>query len=408
MSSQGVSSQVQSTATGDRRSQTWSLWPVVPLYPYGQRRTLMQTVVPDTIWTFDQLQGIFYVVVPIRMTIVKLQPAGLLVYSPVAPTAECLAMVRSLERQHGPVQYIVMSTTTGIEHKVFAGPFARQFPDAQVYVAPHQWSFPINLPLSWLGLPFGRTHVINPSKPLPFAEQIDCAVLGPIRLNLGSFVEVVLFHRTSRTLLLTDALVSIPDAPPAVLQIDPYPLLFHARDRAREPIQDTPANRVRGWQRIALFAFYFQPSALDVPTLKQAWQEAQEAPDRSRRAYYGLYPFRWQSDWAKSFQTLHGEGRPFVAPVLQTLIFNRAANLVLDWVDRVAQWPFERVIPCHLDAPLNMNATEFRAAFEFLKGSPAYQHSRLPDADFRFLKELETTLVRRGITPPASRTGRTY
>ncbi|MEM0982267.1 MAG: DUF4336 domain-containing protein [Cyanobacteria bacterium P01_H01_bin.58] len=402
MSSQGVSSQVQSAAAGDRRSQAWSLWPVVPLYPYGQRRTLMQEVVPGTVWTFDQLQGIFYVVVPIRMTIVKLQPEGLLVYSPVAPTAECLAMVRSLESQHGPVQYIIMSTTTGIEHKVFAGPFARQFPDAQVYVAPHQWSFPVNLPLSWLGLPFGRTHVINPNESLPFTEQVGYAVLGPIRLNLGPFVEVVLFHRASRTLLLTDTLVSIPYAPPAVLQIDPYPLLFHARDRASEPIQDTPANRVRGWHRIALFAFYFQPSALDVPTLKQAWQEARESPDRSRRAYYGLYPFRWQSGWAESFQTLHGEGRPLVAPVLQTLIFNRNANLVLEWVDQVTQWPFEQVIPCHLDAPFSMNAAEFRAAFKFLKGSSAHHHNRLPDADFRFLRELDMNLVQRGITPPAS------
>lgn len=402
MSGQGVSSQVQLTANGDRRSRAWSLWPVVPLYPYGQRRTLMQEVVADTIWTFDQLQGIFYVVVPIRMTVVKLQPNGLLVYSPVAPTAECLAMVRSLESQHGPVRYIIMSTTTGIEHKVFAGPFARQFPDAQVYVAPHQWSFPLNLPLSWLGLPFGRTHVINAKEPLPFAEQIDCAVLGPIRLNLGSFVEVVLFHRASQTLLLTDALVSIPYGPPAVLQIDPYPLLFHARDHAHEPVTDTPENRVRGWHRIALFAFYFQPSVLDVPTLKQAWQEAQEAPDRSRRAYYGLYPFRWKSDWEQSFQALHGEGRPLVAPVLQTLIFNRDANLVLDWVEQVTQWPFERVIPCHLDAPLSMNAAEFRAAFEFLQDSATRPKYRLPDADFRFLRELETSLVRRGITPPVS------
>ncbi|MFO0409019.1 MAG: hypothetical protein ACK50H_02535, partial [Dolichospermum sp.] len=45
---------------------SWRFWPVVPIYPYGQRRTIRKEVIKDTIWTFDQLQGIFYVVVPIR------------------------------------------------------------------------------------------------------------------------------------------------------------------------------------------------------------------------------------------------------------------------------------------------------------------------------------------------------
>jgi hypothetical protein len=64
---------------------SWRFWPVVPIYPYGKRRTIRKEVIKDTIWTFDQLQGIFYVVVPIRMTVVKLQKGGLLVYAPVAP-----------------------------------------------------------------------------------------------------------------------------------------------------------------------------------------------------------------------------------------------------------------------------------------------------------------------------------
>ena len=44
-----------------RREQRWPFWPVVPLYPYGQRPTLRREVVKDTVWTFDQTQGIFYV-----------------------------------------------------------------------------------------------------------------------------------------------------------------------------------------------------------------------------------------------------------------------------------------------------------------------------------------------------------
>ena len=402
MSSPGVPSAMQTTSMSDRKARSWPFWPVVPLYPYSQRRTLMQEVVKDTLWTFDQLQGIFYVVVPIRMTVVKLQPQGLLVYSPVAPTPECIRLVRSLEAQHGSVRYIIMSTTTGIEHKVFVGPFARRFPQAQVYVAPHQWSYPLNLPLSWLGLPAKRTQILTPNSRVPFADQFDYAILGPIKLNLGPFVEVALFHRESRTLLLTDSLVSVPFEPPAALELDPYPLLFHARDRANDPIVNTPETRRRGWHRIALFAFYFQPSALAVPTLKEALQEAREAPDRSRKAYFGLYPFHWQPEWETSFRALYGQGRPFVAPVLQTLIFNRDAANVLAWVNQVTQWHFERVIPCHLDAPLTVEREAFREAFAFLQSDSSPRDYPLLEEDFRFLWELETNLVRRGITPPAS------
>lgn len=153
-----------------RRDRAWPFWPVVPLYPYGQRQTLRTEVVKDTVWTFDQCQGIFYVVVPIRMTVVRLEPSGLLVYSPVAPTAECIRLLRELEGRYGAVKYILLSTVTGIEHKVFVGPFARRFPGAQVYVTPNQWSFPVNLPLPWLGLPGDRTQLLpadSSQTPLP-------------------------------------------------------------------------------------------------------------------------------------------------------------------------------------------------------------------------------------------------
>ncbi len=144
----------KTTIDGQEQGQTgthssdwlWQFWLAVPLYPYSQRRTLCTEVVPEMVWTFDQLQGIFYVVVPIRMTVVKLEAGGLLVYAPIAPTPECLRLVNELVAQHGDVKYIILPTISGVEHKVFVGPFARQFPKSQVFVAPHQWSFPLNLP----------------------------------------------------------------------------------------------------------------------------------------------------------------------------------------------------------------------------------------------------------------------
>ncbi|MGL5876579.1 MAG: DUF4336 domain-containing protein, partial [Xenococcaceae cyanobacterium] len=244
----------------------WRFWPVVPIYPYGRRKTIRQEVIQDTIWTFDQLQGIFYVVVPIRMTVVKLEGGGLLVYAPVAPTPECIRLVNELVTKHGEVKYIILPTISGIEHKVFVGPFARQFPEARVFVAPNQWSFPINLPLSWLGLPRKRTYLLpEDSARTPFAKEFDYAILSPIDLKLGYFSEVAFFHKRSRTLLVTDSIVSVPEFPPAIVQVNPYPLLFHAKNNAGDIVVDTHENRCRGWQRICLFALYFRSSVLEVP-----------------------------------------------------------------------------------------------------------------------------------------------
>lgn len=92
---------------------SWPFWLAVPLYPYGKRRTLRKEVVKDTIWTFDQLQGILYTVVPIRMSVVKREKGGLLVYAPVAPTRECIRLVKELEAKHGDVKYIILPTASG-------------------------------------------------------------------------------------------------------------------------------------------------------------------------------------------------------------------------------------------------------------------------------------------------------
>jgi Domain of unknown function (DUF4336) len=386
---------------------SWRFWPVVPIYPYGQRRTIRKEVIKDTIWTFDQLQGIFYVVVPIRMTVVKLQKGGLLVYAPVAPTGECVHLVKELVAKHGDIKYIVLPTISGIEHKVFVGPFARCFANAQIFVAPEQWSFPLNLPLSWLGLPSKRTHILpENSEEAPFADDFNYAILGAIALGLGKFAEVAFFHKRSHTLLLTDTIVSVPADPPAIVQFDPYPLLYHAKDKASDLVADTPANRGKGWQRITLFALYFSPSVLEVPTWTEVWRDAQTAPERSRKAYFGFFPFQWQENWQNSFEILQGNGRIFVAPILQSLILNRAPRETINWADKVASWDFQWIIPCHFSAPIQAQPQQFRQAFSFLEKHPvaSFMNSNsylLPEDDFKLLRDIDAGLNKLGIVPPA-------
>jgi Domain of unknown function (DUF4336) len=381
----------------------WPLWFLLPLYPYNRRRTLRREVVPGTVWTFDQAQGILYAIVPVRMTVVRLAAGGLLVYAPIAPTPECLRWVRQLEAEHGPVRYVVLPTTSGLEHKVFVGPFARQFKTARVYIAPGQWSFPVNLPLPWLGFPADRTEELPvDSRQAPFADDFDYAVLN-IDLGRGSFSEVALLHRRSRTLLVTDTLLSVPAAPPEILQLDPYPLLFHAREQAQDAIADTPENRIKGWQRIALFAIFFQPSSLQAIPWGQTLSEAAKAPDRSAKAYFGLFPFRWQADWQRSFEALRGHGRPLIAPILQLLILDQDPTAVAAWVDRICAWEFDQMIAAHFEAPVKTSALEVRQAFAALQSSadaPVFgsQYQPMLSADVGFMQRLEKSLDQRGLT----------
>lgn len=390
------------------RDISWPFWPLVPLYPYNRRRTIRKEVIKDQLWTFDQLQGILYVVVPIRMTVVKLDAGGLLVYAPVAPTRECVGLVQELVAEHGDVKYIILPTVSGLEHKVFVGPFARCFPNARVFVAPYQWSFPLDLPLNWLGFPSDTQLLPEDSTQAPFANQFDYKMLGPIELGLGSFGEVAFFDRRSRTLLLTDSVVAVPEDPPAIAQLDPYPLLFHAKDRASDIVEDDRVNRRKGWQRISLFAFYFRPAVLETMKWSEAFGKAFRAGDRSAKAYFGLFPFNWDPDWKRSFDALRGNGHLFVAPVLQSLILNRAPKETLDWANCIASWDFERIIPCHFDSPVLAKPHQFRQAFSFLEKQPAVSAGvfgsstyPLPEEDFKLLKRLDESLSKLGIVPPA-------
>ena len=54
-------------------NDNWPWWPLLPLYPYGQRKTLCRELIPGQILALEQLQGVFYVAVPIRMFVVKIE-----------------------------------------------------------------------------------------------------------------------------------------------------------------------------------------------------------------------------------------------------------------------------------------------------------------------------------------------
>ena len=56
---------------------------------------------------------------------------GLFAYAPVAPTVEMLRLLAEVEEEAGPVKHVLLPSLA-IEHKIFAGDFARARPDVQV------------------------------------------------------------------------------------------------------------------------------------------------------------------------------------------------------------------------------------------------------------------------------------
>ena len=167
--------------TRENTPTSYGLWGILPVGTYKEKKTIRREVVPGSIWTFDQKFGILNVQVPLRMTVIKLSDGGLFLYNPVAATPECLDMLKELIKEHGPLKHIVVGSVA-LEHKVYAGVLAQKFPDAQVWLTPGQYSFPVDLPDAFLGFPLSRTKDIPKQEDAPqeWKNDFDLLTLGPL------------------------------------------------------------------------------------------------------------------------------------------------------------------------------------------------------------------------------------
>ena len=389
--------------------QDYGLWGILPVGTYKRKPTIRETIIPGKIWTFDQKFGILNVQVPLRMTVVKLSSGGVFVYNPIAPTREMLRLLQEVTREHGEVRHIAVGSVA-LEHKVYAGNFAQKFPNAKVWLTPGQYSFPANLPNPFLGFPSSRTFAMPRSidqAPAELQSDFDLAVLGPIISRDGAFAETVFFHKDTHTLIVTDTCLQVTDEVPPIYDTDPAPLLYHARDTVTDIVTDTPATRVRGWKRVCLFGLFFMPSAITIKDVSTALNERR--PDINPD-FAGIYPWDWDGDEEASWKGLTGEGKPLVAPILQVLLLNRSPVEVLDFADRVAQWPITRIIPAHLKNDLKFSGKDYRAAFGFLEESGVPPGFPRPlDADLQTLRDAEVSLLEsQAIVPAPPKVGGEY
>lgn len=378
----------------------YPFWLALPVAPYSRRKTI-RTDLGRGVWTFDQMIGIYYVHVPIRMTVVKLRRGGLFVYAPVAATPECLALLRELVDAHGPVKHIVLPSVA-VEHKVLAGPFAREFPNASFHVCDQQYSFPVPLPGAFLGLPKWAEPLPRSSiESNPFGDEFDFEVLT-VKPGPGSFYQDAAFvHKPSKTLLVCDALFATTENPPPILEADPEyarALLFHARDGPLERVADTPANRKKGWRRIVLlFNFFFPGAATPDLGLRPLLSLGAFKP----YGWRGWKPFEWKDEAKerRAFDAFARNGKPTVLPIIQIILSRGdSGEATTAWVDKVRRWPFDRVVPQHLDAPLPIGPRGFAETFAFARPGNA-PNTRFCDEDVAFLKAAEEGPLRFSVYP---------
>jgi len=377
-------------------NKEWKWWPLFPLYPYGNKKTICKELITNQIWSLEQIQGLYYVAVPIRMTVLRVNN-GLMLINPLPPTKELISELNKLILVHGSVKTIVLPNSSGLEHKIGLPALSRIFNEADIWICPGQWSFPINLPLNFLGIPSKRTKILF-NDGLPFEDEFIWFSLGPINLGLGRYQEVSCFHKSSGTLHVTDAIVGISSDPPEIFNYDPTPLLFHARDRGDQLLEDSIELRKKGWARLVLFASFLRPGKLRIPSLKYIFQYSFKKGLRNKKSHYGIYPFLWDEDWKISLSEIIGKDSPKIqiAPVLKKLIFPRSKELLVKWLNDIKSLKgMKYLISAHYSSPVEFTEKEVSLLLKEIN----YDSWSESNDDDKFLSNLYEKLYEIGIIP---------
>ena len=378
-----------------RANRKWNWWPLFPLYPYGNKSTEFTEIVKNNVWSFDQLQGVYYVAVPIRLTVIKVS-GGLMLFNPLPPTTELIKGIKQLEDIYGPVLTIVLPTSSGLEHKIAMPAMARVFREAELWISPGQWTFPVSLPLEWIGLPKKRTKILLEDG-FPHEESCQWDSLGPIDIGLGRFQEFSCYHKSSCSLLVTDALVSISSEPPSLFNDNIEALLFHSRETGEDLPKDTIETRKKGWRRLILFSSFLRPEKLKIPSLLNVLQKTFKPGLRSAKYHFGLYPFSWQDGWEDSVKELLSDNNGvIVPPVVERLVFPRAKSSFLNWLERISNIRGLRtLVPAHYSSKVKFTQGDAKKLLAQLNKRTWPKEN----GNWEFLSWLDSTLLDQGIVP---------
>jgi hypothetical protein len=323
-----------------------------PLVPLLYRETKVEKIC-DNVFSFTQQQGIGFglgVSTNVRMTVIKLKDGTLWVKDPIAPTEECIALMKETFGEDYRVSSVVLGTTM-YEHKIFLPSFARAHKNARVFVVPGQFSFPLQLPNPLLGIS-NATELLDSSNPPPeWLNEIEYELLGTFNLFWSQYrySEGTFFHKKSKTLLVTDAAVYVDgENPPDIIpkeelrdlgSEDSFTIkllrgLNFKGGRDVERANDV-SDEINGWRRMTLFSLFIAPDAKNI-----------------------INP-------AKSFNAM--KNKFVVSPIVYVIVFQFFREEIREWKKK-CQRRFigaNRVVASHFPVPKTARAKDFYMAFKF-------------------------------------------
>jgi hypothetical protein len=288
--------------------------------PFRYRATYRYTLGRNA-WALEQLLTFANVTATIRCNIIQLKSGGLWVHSPQWPTGEFCSLLDEL----GSVEHVVLPCNA-FEHKAPVQSFVKRYPQAKVWVSPGQYG-----PLGSCGTTLTDVNTLgynidgilgDPTNPLPpWSDEFDIAILYvDLPKNAGPVSEVAFCHRSTKTLVSTDAVVYVPNVAPKILST--Y-------------FDSTTMQDPEFWPKSVLQAVFL--------------------PIRTDEK--GNYP---------GFEAL--VNRLVRAPILRAVVDARAPMAVREWIDTQSNgnWNFDRIVTSHFASPIMATPTNVREAFQYL------------------------------------------
>lgn len=145
------------------------------------------------IWVWEQEQTFYGLHIGTRMTVIRLANDTLFIHSPIRLTEPLIKALDAL----GTVQHVVCPNKF---HHLYAGDFKKQYPQARLYCAP-------GLDKKRPDISFDA--VITNESTFPWNPELSHACIEGIPM----VNEVVFYHATSRSLVITDLALHVRETP---------------------------------------------------------------------------------------------------------------------------------------------------------------------------------------------------
>lgn len=190
----------------------------------------MPKLIAENVWVVDSDHRMAGADLPVRMTVLRMPDGSLLLHSPTRYSEEAQAAIEAL----GPIEHVVAPNTV---HWSYMREWQAHLPAATYWAVP---GLRKRKPVVRSGLRLDRD--LPPSDD-QWGDAVDCVMVKGLGVT-----EAALFHRSSRTLILTDLVVNVePGKLPGLLALGAR-LVGSAAPHGKAPLYVRVAFKFGGGQ----------------------------------------------------------------------------------------------------------------------------------------------------------------